>query len=98
MASEMIRPTVVDFLDSMLRSKQVNLRINQITISENSSALGKTIGESGLHEKFGLLVMGARNKGREIEFNPPATQVLTREMTLIVMGEVDDFARAKKAI
>jgi voltage-gated potassium channel len=37
MASEMIRPTVVDFLDRMLRSKQGNLRIHQIIVSVQRS-------------------------------------------------------------
>ncbi len=97
MASEMIRPTVVDFLDSMLRSKQGNLRIHQILVSENSPAVDKTLIEAGLKDKFGLLVLGARHQKGEIEFNPSATQRLTAGMTLIVMGDVDDIARARKS-
>ena len=38
MASEMIRPTAVDFLDRMLRSSQGNLRIHELTVSESKSA------------------------------------------------------------
>ena len=97
MASEMIRPTVVDFLDKMLRSKQGNLRIHQIIVSENSSIAGKNLHESGLKAKFNLLVLAAKHETGEIEFNPPASQVLTTGMTLITMGDVDDIARAKKA-
>jgi voltage-gated potassium channel len=97
MASEMIRPTVVDFLDSMLRSKQGNLRIHQIMVSEDSPALDKTLMEAGLEERYGLLVLGARNQQGEIEFNPSASQQLTRGMTLIVMGDVQDIARAREA-
>lgn len=96
MASEMIRPTVVNFLDSMLRSSQGNLRIHQITVSENSAMEGRKIKETGLTDKFNLLVLGARQAAREIEFNPSPEQVLTNGTTLIVMGEVDDIARARK--
>jgi voltage-gated potassium channel len=97
MASEMIRPTVVDFLDSMLRSSQAQLRIHQIVITSNSTAAGKSIMESGLKNKFGLLVLGSKQPAQEIEFNPPATQILTPGVTLIVMGDVDKIADAKKA-
>lgn len=96
MASEMIRPTVVDFLDSMLRSSQGQLRIHQIVVTSNSDLVGKNIMESGLKDKFNLLVLGSKLPAQEIEFNPPATQPLTPGMTLIVMGDVDNIAKAKQ--
>lgn len=95
MASEMIRPTVVNFLDSMLRSSQGNLRIHQIVVSENSQVEGKTISESGLNSKYGLLVLGARQESSEIEFNPSPEQILKKGLTLIVMGDVDDIVKAR---
>lgn len=95
-ASEMIRPTVVDFLDSMLRSKQGNLRIHQVVIRQNTAAVGKTLGNSGLSERFGLLVLGARKPGGEIQFNPGAKLQIEPGLTMIVMGDVDDIARAQK--
>ena len=96
MASEMIRPAAVDFLDSMLRSRKQDLRIHQITVSAHSSAVGKKISESGIKDKFNLLVLGAKQNSEEIEFNPSPSQVLKEGMTLIVMGNVDDIARARK--
>lgn len=95
-ASEMIRPTVVDFLDSMLRSKQGNLRIHQVVITQNTAAVGKTLGNSGLSERFRLLVLGAKKPGGEIQFNPGAPLKIEPGLTLIVMGEVDRIADAQK--
>ena len=97
MASEMIRPTVVDFLDSMLRSDRGNLRINQLVVTANSINVGKRIMESGLKDKFGLLVLGAKLPAQEIEFNPNPSMMLRAGMALIVMGEVDNIDKAKKA-
>jgi voltage-gated potassium channel len=97
MASEMIRPTVVDFLDSMLRSSRGNLRIHQITVSKDSEIVEKNLRESGIKDHFGLLVLAAKHENEEIEFNPNPDQILTKGMTLIVMGEVDDIARARMA-
>jgi len=96
MASEMLRPTVVNFLDSMLRSSQGNLRIHQITVTENSDVEGKKLSASGLRDKFNLLVLGAKQDLGEIQFNPLPDQELKKGVTLIVMGDVDDIARARK--
>lgn len=98
MASEMIRPTVVDFLDKMLRSKTGTLRINEITISENSAVEGKRIGESKIKETFRLLILGIKEGADDIAFNPPVSQILKKGMTLIIMGDVSDMNRAKQLL
>ena len=97
MASEMIRPTAVDFLDRMLRSSRGDLRIHELTVSENSKFNAKEIRECGLEERYGLLVLGAKGKSDEIEFNPAPTEVLTAGTTLIVMGAVGQIAKAKNS-
>ena len=95
MASEMIRPTAVDFLDRMLRSSRGDLRIHELTVSESSKFNAKKIRECSLEERYGLLVLGAKSKSSEIEFNPAPSQVLATGTTLIVMGAVGQIARAK---
>jgi voltage-gated potassium channel len=97
MASEMIRPTAVDFLDRMLRSSRGDLRIHELTVSENSKFSQKEIRECGLGERYGLLVLGAKTQNNDIEFNPAPTQKLTAGTTLIVMGAVGQIAKAKDA-
>lgn len=95
MASEMIRPTAVDFLDSMLRSSRGNLRIHEINIAEKSPLVDKNIIDAGLKQEFELLILGIRNKNRDIEFNPPPERLLASGETLIVMGEVENITRVR---
>ena len=96
MASEMIRPAVVAFLDSMLRSSQGKLGIHPIVVTADSPVAGKRIDASGLIDEFGLLVLGAKHPAKELEFNPNSDELLRAGMTLIVMGDIDNIARAKK--
>jgi len=96
MASEMIRPAAVNFLDSMLRSSMGNLRIHQINVSDQSPLAGKTLMEGGLKQNHELLVLGVRYRNREMEFNPSPQLLLEKGMTLIVMGEVDNIARVRR--
>ena len=97
MASEMIRPTAVDFLDHMLRSGKGNLRIHELTVTQDSKFNQKEIQECGLKDRYGLLVLGAKNNHEDIEFNPAPTRRLTTGTTLIVMGEVNQITRAREA-
>jgi voltage-gated potassium channel len=96
MASELIRPAAVDFLDSMLRSRRGNLRIHQLTISSGSTIVDKSLAEADLVTRYGLLVLGARSTTGEVEFNPSPRQQLSAGTTLIVMGDVEDIVKAQK--
>ncbi|MGA6927073.1 MAG: potassium channel protein [Desulfosarcina sp.] len=98
MASEMIRPAAVEFMDNMLRSERGELRIHQITVDKHSSLAGKTIMKSGLRDQFNLLLLGVRRQNDEFEFRPPSSFVLEAGMTLIVMGDIENIHLAREAL
>lgn len=88
MASEMARPTVVNFLDAMLRGKEAALRVEEVTLPPESPLTGKSLGESHIAQKTGLLVVALRRPAQEFQFNPAATEHLAPGDTLIVIGDV----------
>lgn len=96
LASEMIRPTVVDFLDTMLRSGQGDLRINQLTIPAGSSLIGCALSHLGLKSRFRLMLMGLKPQGGGVEFDPPHDTLLPGACTLIVMGRSGDVQAAER--
>lgn len=98
MASEMIRPAAVEFMDNMLRSERGELRIHQITVTGTSPLAGKTIMKSGLRDQFNLLLLGVRRQNDEFEFRPPSSFVLEAGMTLIVMGDIENIHLAREAL
>ena len=98
MASEMIRPAAVEFLDNLLRSERGELRIHQIPVGIDSLLTGKPIMKSGLRDQFNLLLLGVRRQDGEFEFRPPSSFVLEAGMTLIVMGDIDNINRAREAL
>lgn len=95
LASEMIRPTVVDFLDSMLRSGRGDLRINQLHVPETSVFMSCPISDLALRKNFGLLLLGIKEAGGEIEFDPSDDRPLAAPAELIVMGRTEHVARAR---
>ncbi len=87
MASELIRPAVVSFLDIMLRNTDKNIRVSEITINETSPKIGMTILESGLSSVEGAGLMAIRIDDQWI-YNPAPTTKLHAGMILILVGDV----------
>jgi voltage-gated potassium channel len=97
-ASEMIRPEAVEFLDNMLRSERGELRIHPIAVKKNADLVGKPILESGLRDRFNLLLLGVRKEEGEFEFRPPSSFVIEAGMTLIVMGDIENINLAREEL
>lgn len=89
MASEMIRPTVVGFLDTMLRERESTLRVAEAAVREGASLAGKTVEEAAISERTGALLLALRGQEGAFEFNPPAHMHIRAGVTLIVMGDKD---------
>lgn len=96
MASEMARPTVVNFLDAMLRGKEAALRVEEVALPEGSPLAGKSLGENQIAQKTGLLVVAMRRPGEDFQFNPPASVRLCAGDILIVIGDVRHVEMLRK--
>jgi voltage-gated potassium channel len=89
MASEMIRPTVVSFLDIMLRDMQQNLRVEELFVPP--SFVGKALSDLDLKKYPGTLLLAIKNK-QEWIYNPSRSYVIQPDNTLVLMttpGERD---------
>ena len=97
MASELIRPHVVGFLDLMLREKSKTLRVEEIAVGESSPWVGKSLHDSEIHRRFELLALAVRDPGGETKYNPLGDTVLKAGDVLIVMGDVSNVRKAREA-
>ncbi len=98
MASELIRPSVVSFLDVMLRSKEKTIRIDELSISDSSSYKNKTLRETGILSRKDVTVVALRNGATDTyEFNPPADTALTVGDTVILMGNINAISKIKNS-
>lgn len=82
MASEMVRPTVVSFLNIMLRDREKNLRVEEVEVPEYFS--GKPIFELKLRRFPNILLLAVRTKDDWI-FNPPEDYRVEKGDFLIFM-------------
>ncbi|GAB4335321.1 MAG: potassium channel protein [Candidatus Abyssubacteria bacterium] len=87
MASELIRPTVVSFLDTMLRDSSATVRFEEIDISSKSRFINQTIQATKLRDHDLLVVAIKKPDSHRFIYNPPADTVLTNGTKLVVLGE-----------
>ncbi|MCU0607073.1 MAG: potassium channel protein [Candidatus Edwardsbacteria bacterium] len=85
-ASELVRPTTVSFLDTMLRNKADRaMRVEEIEVPAGSPLAGLTLAD--VHKQTGLLVISCRQPGKEeFEYNPAPSVRVTAGMTLIFIS------------
>jgi voltage-gated potassium channel len=86
MVTLLVRPDVADFLDEVMHASDLELLVDQITLSPESELIGKTLSEAGLRSKFGVTVLACHMPGKYLDTSPSADTMLRGEARLIVLG------------
>lgn len=88
MASLMIRPNVMSFLDVVTRAGDVILDLEEVTIFPNSDLIDKELKDSEIPQRTGLIVLAIKKKGsEELSFNPSSSEKLEEGDAMIVLGQ-----------
>ncbi len=96
-ASELIRPTVVSFLDIMLRDREKGLRVEEVRIPAASSAAGGTVGDLRIGEVSEALLLALRRPDGSWRYNPPSDEVVEADSVLIIMATPGDVEAVVEA-
>ncbi len=105
MASFVLRPVVVSFLDVATRSPDLTLRMEQATVSPSSPFAGRTLLDAQIPHNTGLIVIGIRKAGAEAAsgepsyvFNPQASTRLDPGDVLIVLGKPEQIEQLRRFV
>lgn len=98
LASEMVRPITVSFLDSMIRDRSYTYRFEEVALVEASRLTGRPLGQLEVSGGRAPAVVAIKEKksGR-YSINPPPEQTLEAGDVLVVLGSTDEIARLKAA-
>jgi voltage-gated potassium channel len=90
MASVMIRPTVVNFLEVMMRGNELSFRLEEINVPKGASLHEKSLQKAQIPQRTGLIVIAVKKaKGSKWVFNPISSTILHENDKLIVLGDPD---------
>lgn len=93
-AQGLIRPTLVDFVDLIIRRQELSLFMEEFTVSKQSKIVDLSLKEADIRKKSNVIVIAVRKPGKEICFNPEPELKIEVGDTLLVMGNkkgIQDF-------
>ncbi len=97
--SEMIRPTVVSFLDYMLRDRKHAYRFEEISIPDKSAIIGKTLAECNIPEKTGIPILAIKlPSSKSFDFYPDGNKILEKGASLVVMSDIEGLKKIKSLL
>jgi len=95
LASELVRPTVTEFIDQMLREREEILRLDEVVIPDGSSFIGKSLREVPIRAETKLLVVALRVDKKFI-YNPEPSALLEVGSVLVVLGPAANVAKLRE--
>lgn len=97
MAMAIMRPAMLDFIEITTSRQSLELRMEEISICKGSPFISKTLEDSGIRKRFGLIIVAVKKDSGKMIFNPMANYIIEEGDRLISMGEdenVKQFAQS----
>ena len=97
MASELVRPEVMEFLDQMHREDHA-LRMEEIVVPSTSTWVGKMLRDAPIRRRTKALVIAKRGADSVFQYNPGPESIIESGITLIVLGDREDIATLRELV
>jgi len=96
MASIILKPAVVDFIEFATRSGNIELQMEEIPVEEGSGLAGLTIARAKIGRELGIIIVAIKRAEGEMQFNPTYKTTIHPGDTLIALGEVNKLSRLER--
>jgi voltage-gated potassium channel len=97
MAGHALRPPVMDFLDVLVHSDDLEMWLEEVKIGPSSALAGMQLGDAQLRDTVGITVLAVRRADGHMLVNPHSDVELQIGDTLIALGARSDLDRAEQA-
>ncbi|MCK4557206.1 MAG: potassium channel protein [Candidatus Aminicenantes bacterium] len=92
-AQGLIRPTLVDFMDLIIRRKEIALYIEEFAVTKDSCLIDRTLKECDIRKTANVIVVAVKKPGEDIVFNPSPDIKLERGDILLVLGDEKEVSQ-----
>lgn len=96
-AQTALRPAVVDFMQLAISSENLDLNMEQVRIAAQSPLAERSILETNLRQRFGVVVVGIQRADGKMEFNPAPEMVMRAGDHLVVLGRASNLRELERA-
>lgn len=98
MALKLIRPTVTTFLELALQNRNKEIQMEEIAIHDDSELVNVMLRDSGIRQRFDLIIIAIKTHDGTMLFNPSFETVLKPGDTVIAVGKGSNLAGLQKAL
>lgn len=98
MAAVLIKPTVTDFIDIAMMNNNLDLMMEEATISAKSDLVGKNLIESNLRQNYGVIIVAIKKKIGGMVFNPMPSERLEAEDIIVVLGKTEHMLKMHQVL
>lgn len=86
LVSTILKPAVTQFIELSSLEQEMDVRLEEIKVGEQSSLDGKLLKETPIRSKLGIIVIAIEGRDGKMLFNPPSDQTLESGDKLITIG------------
>jgi voltage-gated potassium channel len=92
LAAAATQPTVVEFLDIVMHGGPgLEMGMRELTVQDGAELHGKTLGDSGIREKSGAVVVAMKDTDDVIHSNPRADHIICAGDILVCIGTIQEL-------
>lgn len=92
-AQGLIRPTLVDFMDLIIRRKELALFIEEFVVKKDSRIVNSTLKQCDIRRTANVIVVAIKKPGEDIVFNPSPDFRIDIGDILLVLGDKKEVSQ-----
>lgn len=90
-ANTLLKPHLINFLDSVTNIGKANIILEEVLVPPNSKILGKHLKDLQIPAKTGFIVFAIKRTDETIQFNPGPGDSLKANDSILVVGNYDNI-------
>jgi voltage-gated potassium channel len=94
----LLRPAVYDFVEVVTQSSGLDLMFEELPVGEESSLVDAALRDSGIRQKYSIIIIGMVKPTGEMVFNPGPDEIIGAGDTLIILGETEQLSRLRAVL
>jgi voltage-gated potassium channel len=98
MAQAALRPAVVDVIDLATHSQSLEIQLEEIVVLPQSPCDGVVLRDSGLRERFGIIVVAIKRASGKMVFNPAPEEKIAAGDRLVVLAEASRLKEVEELV
>lgn len=91
-----VNPAAVEFMEIVTQQEALQLSMADIEVAAGSALDGKTIAETAIRGRYGVIVVAIKRPQGEMKFNPGSEDRIVAGDVLVVLGEDLDIAELQE--